>query len=92
MRINLYIERLILDGLPVTRLQGPQVQAAVELELARLLAASGLSNELRGGGRIPSVKAGRLRFGKASQPSVLGRSIAQSVHTGISNPNRENRR
>ena len=37
MRINVHIERLILDGLPVTSLQGPEVGAAVETELARLL-------------------------------------------------------
>ena len=40
MNINLHIERLILDGLPITRQQGPHVQAAVEAELTRLLSCS----------------------------------------------------
>jgi hypothetical protein len=92
MKINLYIERLILDGLPFTSLQGPQVRAAVELELVRLLTAYGLSNELRAGGAVLRVRAEDLQFGKESRPSGLGRSIAQSVHEGIGNQNRENTR
>ena len=40
--IHLHIERLILDGLPIERAQGPHVQAAVEAELARLLTENGL--------------------------------------------------
>ena len=36
MNIQLHIERLVLDGLPLTRREGALVQAAVETELARL--------------------------------------------------------
>ena len=41
MNINLHIERLILDGLPIEPRQRAQVQAAVEAELARLLRPAG---------------------------------------------------
>ena len=41
--IHLHIERLILDGLPIERAQGPHVQAAVEAELSRLLTENGLA-------------------------------------------------
>ena len=44
MNIRLHIERLILDGLPVNSVQSPQVKAAVEAELTRLLTADGLHN------------------------------------------------
>jgi hypothetical protein len=92
MKINLHIERLILDGLPVTSLQGPQVRAAVEAELARLLAADGLSHELRGGVAVPRVRAGAIQIGKENQPARLGQSIARAVHEGIGNSNTEKAR
>ncbi|MFI5458422.1 MAG: hypothetical protein ACHRXM_23575 [Isosphaerales bacterium] len=92
MRINLHIERLILEGLPVTSLQGPQVRAAIENELARLLAAHGLSLELRGGVALPRVRAGAIHIGKESQPARLGQSIAQAVHEGIGRSKTENSR
>jgi hypothetical protein len=89
MKINLHIERLILEGLPVTSLQGAQVRASVEKELTRLLAAHGLSHELRGGIAVPSVRGGAIKIGKDNQPARLGQSIARAVHEGIGNPTRE---
>jgi len=83
MNIHIHVERLILDGLPVTNLQGPQVRAAVEKELARLLAAEGLSHEIRGAGVVPHVSGGTLRIGTEIQAARLGQSIAQAVHEGI---------
>jgi hypothetical protein len=88
MSIHIHVERLILDGLPVTKLQGPQVRAALEQELARLLTAHGLSNELRVGGAVPRVRAGAIQIGKDSRPARLGQSIAHAVHEGIGNQNR----
>jgi hypothetical protein len=88
MKITLHIERLILDGLPVTSLQGPQVRAAVEKELARLLGAHGLSHELRGGIALPRVNAGAIQFGKETRAAGLGRGIARAVHEGIGSSNR----
>ena len=92
MKINLHIERLVLDGLPVTSMQGPQVRAAVERELARLLAAHGLSHELRGGIAVPRVRAGAIEIGKERQPARLGQSIARAVHEGIGNSSKEKAR
>lgn len=82
MNINVHIERLILDGLPVTRSQGPAVQAAVEAELARLL-ASGVSPELLAGGAMPSISAGNITLANQGSPAQLGRQIARAVHSGI---------
>lgn len=83
MRINVHIERLVLDGLPVTTLQGPQVRRAVEGELARLLASSGLSESLRRGAALPRVMAGSLSVTRESHPTGLGKGIARAVHEGI---------
>ncbi len=82
MNIELHIERLILDGLPIERSQGPHLQAAVEAELTRLL-ASGLSPELIAGGAVPSVPAGNISLAGQSSPAQLGRQIARAVHRGI---------
>ena len=83
MSINLHIERLILDGLPVTSSQGPLVQAAVEAQLAHLLRAEGLNPELRAGGALPSVKARNIQMVSDPNPSQLGQQIAQAVYRGI---------
>ena len=37
--VNLHIERLVLEGLPLGAHEGPLVQAAIEVELGRLFAA-----------------------------------------------------
>ena len=50
MNINVSIERLVLDGLPVSSAQGSLLGAAVETELARLLATGGLKMGLQFGG------------------------------------------
>jgi hypothetical protein len=89
MKIDLHIERLILDGLPVSSLQGARLRAAIEKELARLLSAHGLSDELRGGIALPRVRAGAMRFGKDQPPARLGQSIARAVYEGIGNSKAE---
>lgn len=83
MNIKLHIESLVLDGLPVTRSQGPLVQAAVEAELSRLLAKGGLGPELASGGAVSSVPAGSIRL-EGGSPARMGRQIARSVYEGIS--------
>jgi hypothetical protein len=83
MNINLHIERLVLDGLPIARSQGVLVQRAVETELARLLAADGLSPGLLGGGVLPHVPAIDIQLTSGNDSTVIGRQIAQSVHGGI---------
>lgn len=83
--IHLHIERLVLDGLSIERAQGPQVQAAVETELARLLMENGLGAPLGAGGAVPSVNAAGIQLSPGSSPAQLGRQIAQSVYGGIGN-------
>jgi len=83
MSIHIHIERLILDELRMERSQGPKVQAAVEQELARLLAARGLSDELRVDGDLPRVRADVFPLARESRPARLGRQIARSVYGEI---------
>jgi len=83
MKIKVHIERLVLEGLPVTSLQARQVQGTLETELARLLATSGLSYELRGGIAVPSVRAAGIEVPRDNHPARLGREVARAVHGAI---------
>lgn len=83
MNINLHIDRLILDGLPIERHHGPLVKAAVEAELSRLLAADGLANSLMAGGAMPSVRAPGIQLASDSNPTRLGQQIGRAVYGGI---------
>lgn len=82
MNINVHIKRLVLDGISVSPDQRPHLQAAVEAELGRLLAADGLAPGLLGGGAVPHVPAEAIQLPGESDPSHMGRQIAQAVYGG----------
>lgn len=83
MKINLHIDRLILDGIDLPHAQRPALQAAVEAELGRLLAEGGVGADLAGGGAVPSVRAAGFEMGADGNPDQLGTQIARSVYGGI---------
>ena len=83
MNINVHIEQLILEGLPITHSQRPRLQAAVETELARLLAADGLAPSSVAGGWVSHVPTGSIQLASANDPTHLGQQIAQAVYGGI---------
>jgi hypothetical protein len=81
--ITLHIERLTLDGVPLAHSQRPLVQAAVEAELARLLANDGLAAELHSGGTLRHIPGGNIQLSSNGNPYTLGQQIAQAVYSGI---------
>jgi hypothetical protein len=83
MNINLHIERLIIDGVPLEAGGASRLKAAVESELARLLAEGGLAPELWGGGALPSVGAGHIQAAGERDAVGLGRQIAHATYGGI---------
>ena len=83
MRIEVHIERLVLEGLPVTPGERPRVRAAVEAELARLLSTGGLNREIATGGAVPRIDAPQINLAARAQPDAIGRAVARSVHSGI---------
>jgi hypothetical protein len=83
MNINLHIERLVLEGLPVAPSQSALVQSLVERELARLLAQKGVSEQLQSGTSLQSVRAGDIQFGQGAGVQIIGRQIARAVHSHI---------
>ena len=83
MKINLHIERLVLDGLPLERAHGSLVQAAVQQELSRLFAVNRIAPQLSSVGAMPHARGGDMQFAKEATPRQLGTQIAQSVHEGL---------
>ena len=85
MNINLHIERLVLDGLPVEANDSAMLRAAIEAELTRLLTENGLSSRLQTGGALPRLQANANQLGGAGRPPQLGQQIAQTVYDSIGN-------
>lgn len=86
MNVELHIERLVLDGLTLGLNHRAEVQAAVEVELTRLLAAEGLRAELLSGGAIRSVGAPGINVAVPIVAGHLGNHIARAVYGGIGAP------
>jgi tRNA threonylcarbamoyladenosine modification (KEOPS) complex Pcc1 subunit len=84
MNINLHIERLILDGLPLEARDSAALRAAVEGELARLLSQNADISNWRTGGATPSVSAAAIQLAGQSNPMQIGQQIAGSIYGGIS--------
>jgi hypothetical protein len=84
MRVVLDIERLVLEGLPVTAAEARRIRTAVESELSRLLGACPIAARLLGGGAMPSLTAPPQRLAPRGTPEAVGIGIAQAVHRGLS--------
>lgn len=83
MRINLHIERLVIEGLPLEQAHASLVQSAVQQELAQLLGSKGIAPALMTGGAMSQAQGSNLRVGRESSPRQLGTQIANSVHEGL---------
>ena len=83
MKINVHIERLILDGLPIRTSQGKLVQASIERELASLLSGNGLASGLMAGGAVSHLPASSIQLARDAPPPRVGQQSAQAVHRRI---------
>jgi hypothetical protein len=83
MTVHVHIERLVLDGLPVPPAERPLLQAAVEGELARRLAADGASSGVLAGGAFARLAAPPVHLPARPDAVTVGRQIAGAVHTGL---------
>jgi hypothetical protein len=86
MKMNVHIERLILEGLPVGSDEGSRVRAAVIAEMQRLIGIHGISPELRSGGMVPAIRADAMQISKKGSPGQLGTQIARAVYGGLRRP------
>ena len=83
MSIHLHIERLVLEGLDARPGQGPAIRAAVERELARLLATQGLN--ATASRSEPHLPPADLQLTAQTNSSALGRQIGGALYQ-ILNP------
>lgn len=77
MRVRLHIDRLVLDGVDVSAADRPRLQAAVEGELARLVAAGGLQPPRS------AVVVDAPPIETTPRAADLGARIAGSVYRGL---------
>lgn len=80
MNVHLHIERLVVEGFDVPR---AALGAAVERELARLVAAGGIAPELAGGVALPSVRVPQVTVPPSPKPAQLGGAVAAAVYRGV---------
>lgn len=83
MKINLHIERVVLDGLSIKPHQQRPLKVAMESELTRLLSAEPVGSGLQSSRFIQSVSGDTTSISGNAQPRVLGAQIAGTVHRGI---------
>jgi len=83
MKIDLHIERLILDGLTSSYQERERIGKSLEAELVRLLEQNGLDATLTRGGAIASVKSENIRISSDVSAETAGRRIANSIYKGI---------
>ena len=81
MNISLHIERLVLDGLPVSAAQAPLVQAAVEAELMRWLASQPIAPA--SSTALASVTAGDIQTRPSAPARELGGAIGRSIFRSL---------
>lgn len=81
--IHLHINHLILDGFSLSTDQQGELQAALSVELSRLLAEGGLNRSLALGGAYAQAPAGPADLPAQTTPAETGRRIARSVYAGI---------
>jgi hypothetical protein len=81
MNITVHIERLVLEGLPVTTREGARIQAALKTELARQLKAHGLPpmTAITAG----NFSCGPIRLARESKPAQIGNQLALAVYSGL---------
>jgi hypothetical protein len=83
MNIRLHIERLVLDGLPLSGNDSVRVPGAVQQELGRLLHSEKLRLPIASGGSTPGPEASTIRLSKSANAASIGRQVAAAVYSGI---------
>ncbi len=83
MNINLHIERLILDGLPMEAKHGAAVRKAIEAELSWLFTRDAGLSAWQNGGAVPRLHGADIALPAQGTPAQYGKEIAGSIYGGI---------
>ncbi len=79
--IELHIDELTLHGFP--QLDRDQLDAAVRMELTRLLTERGVPAQLRQAVEVVALPANALTVASTASASTLGVRIAQAIYGGL---------
>ena len=83
MKINVHIDRIVLDGLPVDRHSAPLIQEAIQAELSRLFLESETPQGLLSGGAISSLRTAPIQLCEKLLPETVGQKVANAVFEGV---------
>jgi hypothetical protein len=81
MNVELDIKELVLHGVDVR--DRARLGAAVEVELARLLAERGLPPSLSHGGHVSSLDGGTIHLAPGAPAEGTGTQVARAVYGGL---------
>jgi hypothetical protein len=85
--VQLHVERLVLEGLPISPAQGPLIGEAVEAELTRLLTIEGLAAP--GSRAEPHLPAGHIHLIPEGGPRTVGQQIGAAVYHVLNQSNEQ---
>jgi hypothetical protein len=81
MRINIHIDRLILDGLPIKGADAQAIRNSLQLELERLNQEQGLHPSLNSSITLHTLSADPVTFNaKAPCADSIGKQVASSIY------------
>lgn len=83
MSVRLHIDRLVLDGVTLAPADRAHFVAAIESELARLVAGGGISPALANGIALPSLRAPEVTFAPDAKPAQMGEAVAGALYQGV---------
>ena len=81
MKVSVHIDRLVLDGFDLPPLSRGELRAALERELAHLIAGDDIASTLARRGALPAV--GAPQISAEGPPTQLGTAIAAAVYGGL---------
>lgn len=87
MSLHLHIERVIVDGLPISAVQTPALRAQIQAQLRELLA----DFRARAGYAVPALRAEPVTLPRTVSAQVAGNALARSLHAVLADSPRSPR-
>jgi hypothetical protein len=83
MKINLHIERLVLNEVSVEPNQRAELKVAVETELRQQLVSQGIGSAIQSNNNRHLVSGGSISIDNIYKPESFGQQIGNAVYIGI---------
>lgn len=85
--VELHIDEIVLHGF--AHRDRYTIQEAIQDELTRLIASSGIPSSLHGGNEAARLDAGTVTVQKGMPPDAIGRQVAHAVYQGLGQQKRQ---